>query len=239
MKKLIDQELKKIGYQISRYPGPDQRRRLQIVNHYGIDLIFDVGANNGAYSLGMRRLGYKNRIISFEPLKSAFSLLEKSSQADPLWKINNFALGDVAGNTKIHVSGNSFSSSILDILPEHINNAPESKYVSEQEIEVKTLDSLALEMAKKEDRMMLKIDTQGYEWNVLEGAKNLLQDLRMIQVEMSVFPLYKDEMLFSDMLRYLEDRNFKLVSLENGFADRKNGNLLQVDGIFVRKDLVV
>jgi FkbM family methyltransferase len=238
MKKLIDKELKKLGYQIAKYPGPDQRRRLLIVNQYQINLLFDVGANYGAYSLGMRKLGYKNRIVSFEPLNSAFNQLKNESASDPLWTIQNYALGNEAGKTKIHVSDNSFSSSILDILPEHLSSAPESRYVSEQDIEIKTLDSIYSEFVKEGDKMMLKIDTQGYEWNVLEGASKLLPKISMVQVEMSVFPLYQNEMLFSDLLRYLEDRNFKLCSLENGFSDPVSGKLLQVDGIFVRKELI-
>jgi FkbM family methyltransferase len=158
MKKFIDSELKKLGYQISKYPGPDQKRRLKIVENYQINLLLDVGANYGAYSLGMRRLGYKNRIISFEPLNSAFQKLIKESASDPLWTIQNYALGNEPGKTKIHISDNSFSSSILDILPEHVSSAPESKYIGEQEIEIKTIDSIASAFVKKEDNVMLKID---------------------------------------------------------------------------------
>ena len=115
MKKFIDKELKKLGYQIAKYPGPDQRRRLLIVNQYQINLLFDVGANYGAYSLGMRKLGYKNRIVSFEPLNSAFNQLKNESASDPLWTIQNYALGNEAGKTKIHVSITLFTPVLLSL----------------------------------------------------------------------------------------------------------------------------
>ena len=83
---------------------------------------------------------------------------------------------------------------------------------------------------------MLKIDTQGYEKNVIDGATKSLGSIKVIQLEMSILPLYENEMLYVDMINYLDKKGFQLFSLENGFSDQHTGQLLQVDGIFVQKN---
>jgi len=83
--------------------------------------------------------------------------------------------------------------------------------------------------------VMMKIDTQGYEKNVIDGALTSLNRIKIIQLEMSIVPLYENETLFVEMIQYLDNNGFILYSLENGFSNPTTGQLLQVDGIFVNK----
>jgi hypothetical protein len=85
---------------------------------------------------------------------------------------------------------------------------------------------------------MVKIDTQGYEKNVIDGATASLDKIKVFQLEMSIFPLYENEMLYLDMIQYLDNKGFQLFTLENGFSDPKTGQLLQLDGIFVNKQYI-
>jgi len=236
MKKLIKKILKNRGLQVTKYPDMDLKRRLKIMTYYNINTLFDIGANTGQYAKRMKELGYSNRIISFEPLKGAFEDLKKAALKDNNWIVNNYALGNEDGKSIINIAGNSQSSSILHMLPMHLESAPESKYMAQEEIEIKKLDSIFNSFTNKEDRVMLKIDTQGYEKNVIDGAMASLSRIMIIQVEMSIVPLYENEMLFIDMIKYLDNKGFQLFSLENGFSSPDTGQLLQVDGIFVRKD---
>lgn len=235
MKKLIKKVLKKNGVQIKRYPDPDLKRRLKIMNNYNIDTIFDIGANIGQYAKNMRELGYSKRIISFEPLNDAFEILKKAALKDNKWIVNNFALGNEDGKSVINIAGNSYSSSILNMLPLHIEGAPKSGYISQQDIVIKKLDSIFNNFSNTKDKVMLKIDTQGFEKNVIEGAAMSLNNVMIIQLEMSILPLYENEMLFIEMIEYLNNKGFHLFSLENGFSNPDSGQLLQVDGIFVKK----
>jgi len=227
--------INKKGYQIKNYPDHDFARRMKMVKHYNINSLLDIGANNGGYAKSMRKLGYRGKIISFEPLKSAFLDLKKASSKDKSWIVNNYAIGNEDKNGVINVAGNSFSSSILEMLPSHLNSAPQSKYVAQEEIEIKKIDSIINEFCKKEDNVMLKIDTQGFEKNVIEGANESLKNIKIIQLEMSIIQLYESEMLYMDMINHLDKKGFQLFSLENGFSDPTTGRLLQVDGIFVNK----
>ena len=70
---------------------------------------------------------------------------------------------------------------------------------------------------------------------VLEGAKNSLAKIEVIQIEMSMIPLYENEVLFVEMLAYMSNLGFQLNSLENGFSDLGSGQLLQIDGLFSRQ----
>jgi hypothetical protein len=84
---------------------------------------------------------------------------------------------------------------------------------------------------------MLKIDTQGYEKEVLIGAKNSLKDIFLLQLEMSLVPLYKNELLFLEFIDFLGREGFRLYSFEQGFSDPVNGRMLQLDGIFINEKL--
>jgi FkbM family methyltransferase len=218
---------------VLKYFKPDWLRRSQILKYHGIDLLFDVGANAGQYGEMSRVLGYKGKIVSFEPVTDAYKRLEKASAKDSKWIINRYALGDIAGKTTINVSGNSFSSSILEMEDAHVEGAPESKYIGTEEIEIKTLNEVFHSFYEKGNKVMLKIDTQGYEKNVLVGSEAVLEHITLIQLEMSLVQLYQNEVLYREIIDYLDEKGFILISLENGFSDAKTKHLLQVDGIFL------
>jgi|AntRauTorckE5430_2_1112549.scaffolds.fasta_scaffold01476_5 FkbM family methyltransferase len=231
----IQNILQKLNFQLKRYPDSDIRRRLKIIQSQSINTILDIGANTGQYGIYMRKYRYDQKIISFEPLSQAFKGLQSAALKDEKWEVYNYALGNEDSHATINVANNSSSSSILEMLPLHLKNAPHSKYIAQEAIEIKKLDSIFHSLYKKGDRVMLKIDTQGFEKQVIDGAKEALENVLIIQLEMSIVPLYKNEMLFVDMINYLNQIGFKLYSLENGFSDAKNGRLLQVDGVFVKK----
>jgi hypothetical protein len=73
---------------------------------------------------------------------------------------------------------------------------------------------------------------------VLKGAEGLLQRTAAIQLELSLVPLYEGAPKFVDMIAYVESKGFELFSLVSGFSDRRIGRLLQVDGFFVRPELI-
>jgi len=233
--RIINELLSHLGVQIKRFPDKDLARRLKIIKNLGVNLILDVGANTGQYAKEMRSLGYRGRLVSFEPLQSAYRLLEKSALKHSNWKVYRYALGDQDGRINLNVSGNSFSSSILNMLPAHEKSAPGSSYIAVEEIEIKTLDSVFYSFFSTGDQVMLKIDTQGYEKQVLDGAREALKFIQIVQVEMSLTPLYQSGWLFQDVILFLHGIGFELYSLENGFSDPLSGQLLQVDGIFIKK----
>jgi FkbM family methyltransferase len=225
------------GYDLAKFTPtahPLARKR-QMLEAYEIDTVLDVGANAGQFARQLRRdLGYRQRILSFEPLSGAFARLRTHAQGDPAWQVFNFALGDVEERREINVAANSQSSSLLGMLPRHESAAPEARVIGREAIEIRTLDSLFGELCREARHVYLKIDTQGYESKVLKGAEKSLAGIGTVQLEMSLVPLYDGELLLNEMCALLSGKGYTLVALDNGFSDPASGQLLQVDGVFRR-----
>lgn len=235
IKNLIKDSLKKVGFEIRKYPDADLRNKQLALRRFGINKIFDIGANAGQFAMRTRNQGFNGTIISFEPLSTAFKELSENGSSDNNWIQQNIAVGDMDGEITIHVSKNSFSSSIREMLPTHLESAQESVYVSEEKVAIRKLDSIFHEYYKEGDNVLLKIDTQGYEKNVLDGAEKSLEKVKGISLEMSLVPLYSGEMLFWEMAPYLQKKGYALYSLENEFTNPKTGQLLQLNGIFFKE----
>ena len=84
--------------------------------------------------------------------------------------------------------------------------------------------------------IFLKIDTQGFEENVLLGGRRSLKKIKLIQIEVSLEELYKGEKLFLQMCILMDELGFKVISLEPGFYSKNTGFLLQSDILFVKKE---
>ncbi len=227
----------KTGYDITRFvptSHPIARRR-RFLENYHIDTVLDVGANTGQFASELRRdLGYNNRIISFEPLSSAFKLLQAHAAGDAAWQVCNHALGDTDESREINIAGNSESSSLLQMLPSHLQSAPQSQYVGKEVISIKTLDKIFPSLCASARHVYLKLDTQGFEKNVLIGAMQSLKRIDTVQMELSLVPLYSSQVLFHDMHAFMLELGYTLIALEDGFSDPHSGQVLQADGIFHR-----
>jgi len=202
---------------------------------FGIDLILDVGANQGQFASEIRRCGYIGNIVSFEPLSDAHGKLLQASGRDAKWEAYpRCALGDHNGEAEINIAGNSYSSSILPMLESHRNVAPESAYQGKEIAPIKTLDAVAGECLKGARAPFLKIDTQGFEWQVLDGALNTLPHIKGVMVELSLVPLYDGQHLWQEVIDRLEAAGFTLWSFQPEFSDRASGRTLQINGVFYR-----
>jgi FkbM family methyltransferase len=228
--------LYKFGFDIVRYSHISHpiARRMKLLSHYGIDLIFDIGANTGQYAQEIRKRGYKGKIISFEPVSSAYRELCKRAQQDPLWETANLALGDYDGSAEIHISRQTHSSSILTILPSSLSLSPDVAVVGTEEVTVRKIDSIMTNYWHPSQRLYVKIDTQGYEKQVILGAEQTLNDVIGLEMELSLVPIYAGEALFAEMLNLITGKGFSMMAINPGLSDYSTGRLLQVDCIFFR-----
>ncbi|MCW7537972.1 FkbM family methyltransferase [Aquabacterium sp. A7-Y] len=237
-KSMIRKTFRSAGLDVRRYrPVRTEGDELNAMfQHFGVDLILDVGANTGQYALKVRQGGYRGRIVSFEPLAEAHARLKLNARGDEAWQVHEqCAVGEASGEVDIHVAGNSQSSSILPMLAAHADAAPHSMYVSAQKTAVIPLDAVFEAYANGSRAVFLKIDTQGYEWPVLQGAARSLERVVGVQLELSLVPLYEGQRLWEFFVEDLQQRGFQLWSLLPGFTDPRNGRTLQVDGVFFRR----
>jgi FkbM family methyltransferase len=238
-KRLLKLILWKAGIVIRRAhpqdrPTTPEECRMAMIRHNKISVVLDVGANDGQFGGVLRENGYQGKIISFEPLAKPFATLARVSGNDSGWEAHNIALGSESGYCDINVSNMSASSSLLPMLDSHLRIAPQSGYVRKERITVETLDKAV--RFENDDIAMLKIDTQGFERQVLEGAAETLKKVSLLECELSLIPLYGGQDLILSMLDFIQANGFRPVSFERVFSDPASGYALQVDGIFCRKD---
>jgi FkbM family methyltransferase len=235
IKRAIQSVAKNMGYEVRRLSWDGMDHRLAMMRRLGVNWVLDVGANDGQYASELRRNGYEGRIWSYEPLQDAFSRLDKVAAPDPLWKAINCGCGAKAGSATINIAGNSYSSSLLPMLDKHLMNAPSSAYVSEETVSICSLDESVVPHVGREDRVWLKIDTQGYEAEVIKGAQRLIPSICGMECELSLVPLYKGQILIDEMLAMIYAAGFKMVGVAPLFFEAETNYTLQVDGIFLRE----
>ena len=229
--------LHRVGFELRRFSveQSENARFISMLRTHNVNLIFDVGANAGQFGVLLREIGFDGKIISFEPLSDARESLQNISRNDPLWQIAlQTAIGEENGEIEIQIAGNSQSSSVLDMLDTHVRAAPDSKYIGKEKVALRKLDSIAPDYMDSNSIAFIKIDTQGYETQVMNGAKKLMSQIVGLQVEISLVPLYKGQCLFDEMLKKLKNDGFELWSISTVFSDPNTAQLLQVDATFFR-----
>jgi FkbM family methyltransferase len=201
--------------------------------------VLDVGANVGQYARMLRSAGYAGTIVSFEALESAHAILTKQACDDALWRVAPCAaLGRTSGPTQINVAGNSVSSSLLSMSASHVAAAPNSRYVDRKMIQMVSLDSVLPSLLPIPGELFLKIDTQGYEEEILRGANETLASVSAVQLEVSMIQLYEGAPTLSRVFELMGNLGFEAFQMIPGFRDESTGRLLQFDGIFVRPGVI-
>jgi len=234
---LIHKMLRKMGFEFHRIKTAtsNSAQIVALLRRFGVDLVIDIGANIGQFALEIRECGYHEKIVSFEPLSKAHHRLEKASKRDPRWEVHpRCALGDYNGETEINIAGNSVSSSILPMLSKHRLVAPESTYQGKEKVNIYRLDSIVDKYLLGAHVPFLKIDTQGFEWQVLDGAEETLPRVKGILLELSFVELYGEQHLWEELIKRLKVDGFTLWALQNEFVDASDGRTLQMNGIFFR-----
>jgi len=213
----------------------ERARLFHLLRYKAIGLVLDVGASDGEYGKGLREGGYRGAILSFEPLPAAYAKLEIVAAAHPPWHLApRAAVGSRDGSIDINVADNSVSSSILSMRDAHIRAEPDSRFVGVERVPIIQLDRFSHPALENPGPILLKIDTQGYELEVLKGAQRLLERVTGLQVELSLTPLYEGQPLYRSVLDWLSERGFNLWGLIPGFVEPKSGRLLQCDGLLFR-----
>ena len=225
------------GVDVVRYPpeifGIADIAHLLQLNR--IDAVFDVGANVGQYARQIRRHGYRGRIISFEPVTSNHTSLTKVSAGDTTWIVApRMALGEDDGMTEIQVSAYSDMSSLLPATSETQTAFPRAQVLATEPVDKRRLDGIFSDYVQDGERSFLKLDTQGFERHVLDGAAQVLPSIQGLQLELSLVPLYEGESLFDELHERVCSLGFEAYLFTPGYYSRRVGRQLQIDCIYFR-----
>lgn len=237
LKKIIKHFFNSFGVDIKKFSVENSNafQTLVCLKDHKIDFIIDIGANTGQFASEILALGYKGEIVSIEPLPVAHKILKKNANNVKNWTIFvRTAIGAYEGNIEINVAGNSVSSSILPMLDAHLESAKESEYIGKSVTKVTTLDKVLRELKIDNKNFFIKIDTQGFEWHVLDGASESLSKAKGVLCELSLIPLYEGQHLWLETIDRLGNLGFKLWAIQSGFTNINTGRTLQIDAIFFK-----
>lgn len=221
LKRLIRSTSRALGYDIM--PLRDIKDRDfaihlgQLFRHLDIDCVLDVGANTGQYHDFLReQVPYAGRIISFEPVRQNIEILRQRQAADAKWTVLGHALGSSRSRATINVMKSdqfsSFRTPDNAAVPEFegLNETSHSELV-----EIHRLDDIlpALQARHGFRNIYLKVDTQGFDLEVLAGAAASLPAIRALQTEASIIGIYRDMPDYMQTIRYLNERDFDISGL--------------------------
>ena len=198
----------------------------QLVINKGIDYIIDVGANIGQFGTEIFRNGFAGELVSYEPDPSLFRTLVETTGKHKNWRAFNFGVGSTLSELDLYVSKNDgLSSSFLRMNRIHETLFPNTDAASTIKVPIVTLDNHLI--IKESKKTFLKIDTQGFESEVLEGARELLKKIQLIQIEVSVINLYDGQANLLNLLQTLQESGLSIVDVLG--INRVNGKLVQFD----------
>lgn len=213
--------LRRVGYQAVRVdalPSINIALHLRrILQSQQIDTVLDVGANRGQYRDFLReQVGFRGRILSFEPISRLNRALSHRAESDPQWHIYPYAIGDIDDTLSINVMVADDFSSFLAPTTTGTERFRESNSVATTEaVRMRRLDEVYPEMVHEHriGAAYLKLDTQGFDLHALRGGSKVLREIVGIQTEVSVIPLYQGMPSYRDMIDYLHSFGFDLAGL--------------------------
>ncbi len=228
---MVKRVAERAGFDVARH-RPRGARRAALLREYGVTLVLDVGANAGQYASELRAYGYPHEIVSFEPAPESLARLRRRAAFDPRWSVRAEAASNENATLQLGTADN-FSS----VLPQSDRLAqlfPDSIPTRVAPVKACRLDAAGLDLPAGR-RTLLKLDVQGYELQVLDGATGILDAVAAVETELSVVPLYAGQGLLTDVASRLESAGFHLRSLDPVLRDRTTGEFLQFDGLFVHR----
>jgi FkbM family methyltransferase len=223
-----------MGYEVRQYVPLRSftAAREELLRTRGVSVVLDVGANSGQYGAMLRALGFTGRLVSLEPVADAYAELERRAGADGAWDAVRVAASDVDGEITLNVTGDSRSSSVL-ARNERFADRPGWAPKESQRVPARRLEGLAGELLRPHERAYLKLDVQGYERHVLDGAGSALARFEAVELELSVTALYEGQPGLAEMVPLLAERGFRPVCIEPILLD-DDGLLVELDGLFAR-----
>jgi FkbM family methyltransferase len=225
----------KCGFRITRAANSLKAKRLEVLSGLGIDVALDIGANTGQWASELRTSGYLGRIISFEPCPGPFAELQALARSEQKHDCIQAGLGSHDGDAQLLTAKATPNSSFRNPV-QRCNLSNSIEVEGRVTVPIRRLDSVLPPLTLEGDRFYMKIDTQGFEREVLNGAAETLLRTDAVEVELSLVELYEGQALLPEVWQMLVRSGFRPAWIERGY--RENGNiwLLQIDGLFVREE---
>ena len=224
MKRLLKNFLKILGYEIIKY-RPTLNDSLKNLIRKENPIVFDIGANKGQSIERFNQIFINPIIYSFEPIKECFDELIANYGNDV--KIFNLAFGEKKEIKILRVNKDSGTSSFYKINQNYLNLYG-NKEIKQQQVNVNTLDNF-VKKNNINNIDLLKIDVQGFEKKILLGAKQILNNVKCIELEIIFTNYYDEKSSFKKIEDVLAKYNFTLYNISSpNYNANKNIQWLNV-----------
>lgn len=171
--------LRKKGYDIIRHKELPEWLAL-----HEIDVVLDIGANDGRYATEIREAGWGGKIVSFEPQPMVFARLKERLANDPDWSGHQIGLGSEDSTLTL----NAYE---MDVLSSFLKKREDDQTVRQIDVPVKRPEAILDDILSGKKRPFVKIDTQGFEMEIIRGFRPRVRDIVGWQIELSVRPLLR------------------------------------------------
>lgn len=195
--------------------------------------VIDVGANVGQFAVAAAKIFPDVKVHSFEPNPACAQTLVKNVNSLSNVTVHQLALGDSEGEVSFHVNSHSHSSSILPLSTNHKRAFPHARELETIQVPLSTLD-VVFEATTFESPVLLKLDVQGYEVQVMRGAREFLKRVDFVVLEASFKPMYDGELLFMETVKFMEEFGFVFRRPVGWLNDPGTGEVIQMDALFER-----
>lgn len=215
--------LRKKGYDIVRH-----KELPEWLSLHEIDIVLDIGANDGRYATEIRGAGWEGKIVSFEPQPAVFERLKANMASDPNWSGHQIGLG----STDSTLTLNAYD---LDVLSSFLKKSEDDQAVRQINVAVKRPDAILDDILSNRKRPFVKIDTQGFEMEIIRGFGSRLKDVVGWQIELSVKPLYEGQPMMEEVISCMRVNGFFLWRILPGLRDPATLQAYELDGIFFQQ----
>jgi FkbM family methyltransferase len=226
IRRLTRRVVRNTGFQ--RRIAPDF---VDVMHANNIDVVIDVGANDGDYGREIRDRGYRGRIVSFEPNPVAFERLEQKITGDQNWSAYQCGVGDKDGELEFSIAVNDAMSSFKGLT--EFGKSTGAKQAATACVKVIRLDTFLSEHPDLLGCVYLKIDTQGFEVEVLRGAGEMLEQITAVQAEIALVHTYTDEEDWLSIITWMRDRGLEVATAICN--SRVEAQVREFDFVFVRR----
>ena len=232
--------IRRLGIDIVRWPKYETLYWLlnRSLEHYGVRTTLDVGAHNGEFAQELRsQTSFRGRIISLEPEEKSFATLSRNALEDSNWLPHRIAASNKDDVLDLHVYSSSNFSSVYapsDFGLERYGAHLEAS--TKQRVRARRLDSIWEELELGNERIFLKVDTQGHDLSVVEGAGERLSQVPVLLAEAPVCPIYEGVPTLSDHLTTLDSVGYELAGLFTVTRRSDSPRTVEFDAVYLRRD---
>lgn len=235
LKRLIHQTLQSVGWDLRRVGNFREPNLADFLHCQAIDLVLDVGANEGQFAMALREAGYAGEIISFEPISFVFAKLAANAARDHDWTARRQALADHVGGAKIEVTARTVYSSMKpQAALRRDSQDPDTAVIGVEAIEVTTLDHIFAEFAGR--KVFLKMDTQGFEQQILMGAARSLPEVAAVQLELPVVHYYERVWPLTEAIGFMARAGFVIAQVRPVHYIPGTASVAELDCVFQRQE---